>query len=208
MSGRKGLYVEGKDEEHVIKHMCEIHGIGRLEPIVTREGVVDLLSAFEKEVPLFNREGDTLGIVVDADTNVDARWQAIRNRLLDLGYVAVPNRPQPDGAILDPPQNTLLPRVGVWLMPDNLNAGKLENLLKQMVPASDVLIDHARVVVSSLPLSNFTVNDKIKAVMHTWLAWQVEPGRPYGTAITAGYFDAHAPAAEKLVSWLHRLYNP
>jgi hypothetical protein len=28
-----------------------------------------------------------------------------------------------------------------------------------------------------------------KAIIHTWLAWQKEPGKPLGTAITARFLD-------------------
>ena len=208
MPGRRALYVEGKDDEHVIKHFCEGRGIGKLDPIVRREGAEDLLAAFATEVHLFTKEGDALGIVVDADMDIDARWQAVRDRLIEAGYEDVPEHPEPDGTILDSPPSSLLPRVGVRLMPNNINTGKLENLLKQRVPAADPLLEHARSVVNSLPKANFTDNDRIKAVMHTWLAWQKEPGRPYGTAITAGYLDAYAPAADGLVSWLNHLFNP
>ncbi len=44
--------------------------------------------------------------------------------------------------------------------------------------------------------------------MRTWLAWQEEPGKPFGTAITARYLDADAPPAKALVDWMRRLFIP
>ena len=44
--------------------------------------------------------------------------------------------------------------------------------------------------------------------MHTWLAWQENPGRPYGTAITARFLDAEAPQADVLVAWINYLFYP
>ncbi len=42
--------------------------------------------------------------------------------------------------------------------------------------------------------------------MHTWLAWQSEPGEPYGTAIRAGYLNASVPQVDGLAAWLERLF--
>jgi hypothetical protein len=53
----------------------------------------------------------------------------------------------------------------------------------------------------------FSKLDEPKAVIHTWLAWQEEPGRPLGTAITARYLDPHVPEVDVLVAWLNRLYE-
>ena len=48
--------------------------------------------------------------------------------------------------------------------------------------------------------------DEPKAVIHTWLAWQKEPGRPFGTAITARFLDPNVPEVDVLVAWLKRLF--
>ncbi len=49
---------------------------------------------------------------------------------------------------------------------------------------------------------------RIKAKIHTWLAWQKEPGKPLGQAITATYFNANAPHAQELIDWIRRLFVP
>lgn len=51
----------------------------------------------------------------------------------------------------------------------------------------------------------FTI--KTKAYLHTWLAWQEEPGKPMGQAITKKYVDAQAPHAQLLISWLRQLFE-
>jgi hypothetical protein len=38
------------------------------------------------------------------------------------------------------------------------------------------------------------------------LAWQQEPGKPLGQAITARYIDADAPNAKQLIEWLRSLF--
>ena len=120
----------------------------------------------------------------------------------------MPGLPDPKGTVLNPPNGSLLPRVGVWIMPNNEAPGKLEDFLSSLVPEQDELFTHATEVVDNLPIQRFKDKDKPKAVIHTWLAWQSSPGRPYGTAITAGFLNAHAPQADVLVAWLNHLFYP
>jgi hypothetical protein len=43
--------------------------------------------------------------------------------------------------------------------------------------------------------------------VHTFLAWQEEPGRPMGESITRRYFQIDAPEALNFVEWIRRLLN-
>ena len=45
-----------------------------------------------------------------------------------------------------------------------------------------------------------------KAQLHTWLAWQAEPGMPFGTALTAACFASDTPKALDFVNWFKRLF--
>lgn len=47
----------------------------------------------------------------------------------------------------------------------------------------------------------------LKVRIHTWLAWQEDPGRPMGYAIGRGFLDPNAPSAIALVSWVRRLFD-
>jgi hypothetical protein len=46
-----------------------------------------------------------------------------------------------------------------------------------------------------------------KAFIHTWLAWQKDPGLPMGRAITAKALSADSAIAVSFVNWLNRLFN-
>lgn len=46
-----------------------------------------------------------------------------------------------------------------------------------------------------------------KAEIHTWLAWQKEPGKPLGQAITARYLNPNAPDAQQLIAWIRRVFH-
>ena len=208
MANTKMLLVEGGDDEHVLKHICGNRGIPHLDEVKQLGGDRELLSTIPVQLKASNEEGDVVGVVMDADTNVSARWQSVRHRFLEAGYpeVMVPDQPDPNGTVLESPIGTLLPRAGIWIMPDNTTTGILEDFLAFLVPQPDLLFTHAITSVDSIPDKRFSNLDKPKAVMHTWLAWQKEPGQPYGTAITSRFLDASLPQADLLVAWLKRLF--
>ena len=92
-------------------------------------------------------------------------------------------------------------------MPDNQTPGILGHFLSFLVPQQpNALFCHVNACVDSIPDIRFSQNDKPKAIIHTWLAWQEKPGRPYGTAITAHFLDPDVPQVDVLVSWLERLF--
>ena len=45
----------------------------------------------------------------------------------------------------------LLPRFGVWLMPDNQSRGILEDFLHFLVPAGSQLFEHVKSSVATIP---------------------------------------------------------
>ena len=205
MPGSKILLVEGKDDEHVLKHICGNRGIPELDvqPIGDAK---KLLESFPIRLRASNQEGDAVGVVIDADTDLDSRWQTIYSRLLGVGYTNVPQLPDPNGTILSPPDGSLLPKAGIWIMPDNKTSGILEDFLRFLIPQPDPLLQHATASVDSVPEKRFSDLDRPKALIHTWLAWQKDPGKPYGTAITAKFLDPSQPQADILASWLKRLF--
>ena len=157
-----------------------------------------------------SEDGDIVGVVIDADTDLKSRWQSLRDRLIRVGYQAVPDNPTPDGTILDPPPGILLPRMGIWIMPDNQTKGILEDFLRFLVPTGSQLFNHVQSSVAAIPEEErrFNLLAEPKAIIHTWLAWQEDPGKPLGTAITARFLDPHVAQADVLVSWLNRLFIP
>ena len=202
--------VEGTNDVHVLKHICGSRDdIGHLDRVEAHGGVDSLLVAIPLQIKLSKEKGDVVGIVIDADDSPDARWQSLRDIFAQAGYPNVPRRPDSDGTILESPTGTSLPRAGVWIMPDNKTPGVLEDFLRFLVPErQSALFAHAERSVATVPERRFTENDTLKAVIHTWLAWQKDPGKPYGTAITAKFMDSRLPQARALAGWLRRLFYP
>lgn len=207
MPGKRILLVEGANDKHVV---LAIQGRRELR-ILDKDEIIDckdcgqLLSGFP--VRLNESDISRLGVVIDADVSLPSRWSELRNTLISAGYLAVPPLPLEEGTIIEPPPESILPRVGIWLMPDNRNSGILEDFLRFLVPADCRLFTHARTVVANLPERRFSPLAQPKALIHTWLAWQEDPGRPLGQSITAKFLDAGVPQVDVFVEWLRRLFD-
>ena len=206
MTGKRVLIVEGPDDEHVVKHICGQHQLGKIENIHPYGGKDPLIEGIG--VRLKESDIDVLGIILDADTDLQARWQAVSSCLSKAGYGNLPAIPAHEGTIIESPADSLLPRVGIWLMPDNQVPGILEDFLRFLVPEGDGLLAHVEQSIDSIPSEHLKFADlkKSKARIHTWLAWQEEPGKPFGQAISARYLDSSLPAANIFTGWLQRTF--
>jgi hypothetical protein len=209
MAGKKILLVEGIEDKHVLKHLCYERHVGLLDEDIKGQGN-DTKLLENLPVELQRTDIEVLGVVLDADTGVMGRWDALKQRFTQAGYSGIPAQPETNGTVLDPPPHGLLPRIGVWIMPDNRSAGKLEDFLLLLVPEGSRLFEHVEISVQRIPDGErrFSKPDETKAIIYTWLAWQKEPGRPFGTAIRAKYLDSNSSHADALVAWLKRLFFP
>ena len=91
------LLVEGPDDKHVVIHLSERSGLTQNFVIVEKEGINSLLDSIEVEVDIPGRT--VLGIVLDANDNPNARWQALTdrlNRLRQEDHFDLPELPDPD----------------------------------------------------------------------------------------------------------------
>ena len=191
------LLVEGQDDEHVVAHLCAQSGLACNFDIVQKGGFPELSKSIPVELAVSGRLA--LGVVVDANDNPEARWQAVRDRCKERG-IALPSDPDPQGVVVEG-----LPRVGVWLMPDNQNPGQLEDLVATMIPAEDVVWRLAQEFVDRIPEPE-RPSPAIKAQVHAWLAARAA-ARPMGSAIGTGHLDASSPSATSLIRWLQLLFH-
>lgn len=198
------LLVEGIDDYHVCSHLLKNHRISeKYINIIDKKGIDNLLETLDVE--LIGSGERRLGIVVDADTNFAARWEALRNILIRSGYT-MPLEPNPVGTIID---QEGLPVVGLWFMPNNKFPGMLEDFVSFLIPPGDSLWPMAEDILQKVIKKDcrFRETYLMKAQLHTWLAWQEQPGTPLGLAITNRYFDANAPHAQQLIAWVRRLFS-
>jgi hypothetical protein len=204
MADRLLLVVEGPDDKHVLWAILNRHQFAPAFTIRDEGGFQTLLTRASIHLKP-GTDVERFGIVIDADADIRTRWQEIKRILNRAGYGNIPADPDPAGTVIDQQD---LPRVGVWIMPDNTLPGMLEDYLCFLVPAGDGLLDRARRCVDEIPAEErrFAQVHLIKALIHTWLAWQDDPGTPLGQAITKRYFDADGPHVSQLLAWLTRLF--
>jgi len=198
------LLVEGNSDKHVIENLWWAHhGVPPFK-VEVKEGVERLLETLEVTLKVGNIE--RLGVVVDADEDVDARWRTIREIAIAAGFGDVTQAPDRVGSVFVRGSGPV-PVLGIWLMPDNSVPGRLEDFVSTMVPAGDWLWEHAGRVVAELPRDQvrFKTVHRTKAHVHTWLAWQEEPGIPMGRAVTRKFLESDGSGAQLFVAWLRRL---
>ena len=200
------LLVEGPDDKHVAEHIwwrCQ-----NAEPTfcaLEKDGVDKLLDAIDTEIQAPGLQA--MGILVDANDDVDARWEAVKGRLASA-KVALPNSPDPAGTIIAERTHAGIPRVGVWLMPDNRCKGELENFVAQMIPASDAVWPLSRDYIEGIPTTErkFIEKKKLRAQVHAWLAAREDPRR-MGEAIRTRDLEIDGPLCQKFVAWLQKLFR-
>jgi hypothetical protein len=213
------LLVEGKNDRHVIWALCEQYQLPetfsvevpqeeREVPQEKRtEGVEALLNGLPERLKAENLR--TLGIVVDADRNLSGRWQSVKHKLSSIGYRDIPQSPPPEGWVCAP-SDPYLPRVGVWLMPNNQLPGMLEDFVAYLIPPGDTLHPKAKAILQEIEQAELNRYNSIhhpKALIHTWLAWQKTPGMPMGQAITAQVLSCDSPSALIFIEWLKHLFE-
>lgn len=198
----KKLLVEGNDDKHVIWALCEKYALHENFDIVDCKGVERLM----EQIPVRFKasEVDTVGMVVDADMYLQSRWDSIRYKLSGIGF-DVPKDLPSEGLIL---KNGTF-KVGVWIMPDNNLKGMLEDFLSFLIPEHDKLKPVVQDILSSIEerkLNKYSENSRSKAFIHTWLAWQEDPGTPMGSSITKRYLTTEQEVCMKFVMWLKTLF--
>jgi len=152
---------------------------------------------------------ECLAVVIDSDDKgPQARWDGIRQRLVNEGYEDLPKHPNPRGTILDLPSRrgrTPL-RFGVWIMPDNRSKGIIEDFVVQMIPDDDDMLPQVDDFLESIPEKQrrFHLKHRSKARIHSWLAVQDGPGKPMGQAIgTKKYLDTDRAAVDSFLKWIN-----
>ena len=200
----KVLLAEGDNDCHVIAALCKNYSLPDSFGL-NACGSDDLV--FKKLGALLNTENkETIGVVLDADNpDFAAKWHKFQTTLDKVGIHCLDDQPNENGTII--PATDDHPKIGIWLMPDNRIDGMLEDFCMTMAEPS--AIDFAQESVSMAQekgLTSFIVNHHSKAVVHTYLAWQNEPGRPLGQAITAKVLDPSHPLAKTFVDWLKKLF--
>lgn len=202
------LLVEGSADQHAIIHLLRRKGYdwdnaSQVRPFVNSVGGRENMPA----VIAVQKARRALGIVLDADEHPAQRWRDVKAWLADV-VNAVPDDPHPDGLILNSREPGC--KVGVWLMPDNRSQGALEDFVQDLVPPDDVCWDYAK-QQSQAAKERYARGPQsfgydLKSQLHTWLAWQDEPGMSFGQALNKKLLGCESPTTARFCQWFDALF--
>lgn len=207
MRGRL-LFVEGKGDGNVIYAIAQHNCIGDKFEIESEGSDGQAKLTFEIYVNENASKVKSIGIVIDADLSATSRWQSIRNILIETNNYTVPKDIPTEGLVLEPNKENK-PRVGVWIMPNNKDKGMLEDFLALLTKENDPVLGFVDETIEKLKekgLQKFSERHKAKARIHTYLAWQKDPGSDFANAVNKKYFDSDSEIAKLFANWLKRLF--
>lgn len=143
-----------------------------------------------------------IGILVEANSDPKSRWQAVAHRLREAG-AEPPGDPDPSGTVVEG-----APRIGVWIMPDNVSTGELEDFIAAMIPDGDAIWPLSQAYIEGIPSASrlFKPPKTLRAQVHAWLAAREDP-RPMGLAIRSGDLDVNADVSRRFTDWLRNLFG-
>lgn len=205
------LLVEGEDDLHVVLQLwyrIALESGIQLECdpefcIDEKGGIDKLLESIVGEVLVEDRKA--VGIVVDADEDPEGRWESVAGQLREV-HIEIPQEPTPGGICIE--GGSHLPRVGVWLMPDNRSTGELEDFVKAMLPDADPVWPCSTRYIERIAPEHrkFKEKKELRAKVHAWLATRKQPGR-MGAAIKEGDLEIDGELAVGFADWLRRLFG-
>lgn len=200
----KKLLVEGNDDQHVVWALCKKFDMPETFDVIDCEGIDKL----NEQIPVRLKQSgiDTLGIIIDADREIKNRWASLKGSLSAQGF-KVPDDLPSTGLILTNSNNL---KAGVWIMPNNNLNGMIEDFISFLVPKDDKLLPIVRATLDDIEkqnLNKYPSFHKSKAVIHSWLSWQEDPGTPMGLGITKRYLTTDNATCSLLMKWLVELFN-
>lgn len=195
------LLVEGVSDAGVVRALRDRFVDRESFDILPKGGFSGLLKSIGPEIKVPDRQ--VVGILADANSKPETRWQDICTSLSDLSLsVELPDEPDAGGTIIE-----ASPKIGVWLMPGNANGTELEDFVLAMIPDQDPILPQAWRYIEGIDMQDreFKADKQHHAVLHAWLATREDPGL-MGAAIQAGYLRTDGPLCQAFVAWLRRLF--
>lgn len=201
---RNLLIVEGNNDRHVMLALRDKLQMKTIYEVENKNNDDQLLRSIPAELNVSGRK--CLGIILDADPDAN-RWDQLK-RILSPKKYDIPSKPDISGSILSSPELGL-PKVGIWLMPDNQSHGMLEDFMRLLIPDDDECLVFAEETLQTLEDKNIQRYKEVhrsKALIHTWIAWQDQPGIPLGQS-TSRYLNIDTELCQQFASWLNKLFD-
>ena len=206
--------VEGNDG-YVFSNFLKKNGIG-IPVGFTNEDISKFYACGSvSEIPkLFQAASDNswynnIGIVLDANQiGAEKRYNKLFTLLQKEGGYDLPRSVPKEGLYVESHSKR---KVEIWIMPDNKTDGYLEHFLEKLISKENLV----KFVKAQKAVKQFNKSEAElipekamqKAYIHTYLAWQQEPGKPISQAINANYFNPKLQAAKPFLKWLKLVFD-
>jgi hypothetical protein len=208
----KKLIVEGEQDKRVIPELMEANGVAwgdtptSAAVHIEAHGGDQFIDATVISTELKASGLKALGLIIDADDDLEARWNSVRHACSKV-MPDIPRHLPKEGLIHSTNAGI---KFGVWIMPDNQTQGMLETFLQYLIPDGDEPLWHyAQEVVEEAKQKGaaFITPHLDKACIYTWLAWQHPPGRQLHNAVMEKILDPTHSKAQTFVDWFKQLYD-
>ena len=198
------LLVEGNDDCNIIKKFCKDNQINQNSfgfcNCNTDSQVLSKLIDLLKSAP--DIQPKIIGVILDADSDIKVRYQQIKDK---LEKYKLPKKMPTDGLII---KQENLPKLGIWIMPNNQDNGALEDFYLKLVTGIDTdFIKKCIKTAKQKKLTSFKPQHKNKAIMHTYFAWQDKPGMPLYSAINKIALNYNKEIAKNFKVWIEKLFS-
>ncbi len=203
------LVVEGQNDQHLVLHLCR-QATPQLETAFAfhdAKGLTGLLNSITGYVN--QQDLPAVGFLVDADSNPLQRWSEVTGRIIAAnGQIPIPSSLDEGGTIIAENLQIGSPRIGVWVMPDNVSEGEIEDFVKLMIPAVDLVWPLAQSYINDIPSQDrkFENHKVTKSQVHAWLATRKFPSL-MGLAVREGDLETNGQICQKFLAWLARLFG-
>ena len=200
INSQKLLLVEGKDEEVFFEVFLKRKQIDRIQ-IMSSGGKDQFQTLFPsiKKAPGFD-EISSLAVIHDADMDAHKAFQSICSVLENNGMKS----PDEIASFV-----SSSPRVGVFIIPDGRNKGKLESLCLSTVKSEGIIecIDSFMTCIerNSHSSSYNLPKDIHKARCRAFLSAMEEDTPSLGIAAKKGYWDFNSKKLHALLNFLKQL---
>ena len=205
-SPKRLFILEGRTDKITVCSVLEKLNILNVERDVKFEecnGIENLLRDF----PVFIKESDmkSIGIIVDANSSLESRWQSIRNKLIrsDL-EIELPETPCHHGTIQEFGNQI----IGIWVMPDNQRCGVLEDFVAELISEDDIwelacdFVEKAKDIEKAKD-KGIQISES-KSRIYAWLAIVV-PEMRMGTAFKANKLKLDTTNYKNFENWIKNL---
>jgi hypothetical protein len=209
------LYVEGSEDLHVVNSIMKAHVEWNLkEPwtvsIKDCGGVDKMLAKLPGriETAIKADKKSRLGIITDADNDIAVRFSSIQ-KITEKYFPQISNENLTDNGVHV--NNEDGARLGIWIMPDNVNSGTLETLIERIIPVKfNTLWEYAQSsteIASSEKGAMIADANLLKSKIYCYAAWGVEADQRIGTQIMKGRFEANSEKLKPFIDWMKNLYS-